>query len=333
MKWKRHAALLALELIALAFLAPSPALRAGGGWLTPYGLCVAAAALAGVWMFERLRIVRAVGGGRKDGPIGVIFRVDALELALWCFPCGLIGGRLLYCLFRPGYYGFDAGLSAVLCTWEGGFLLWGAAGGVLGAAAALARRKKTRLLPLLDDLAAPGLLVVALCRLAEGLAGEGLGAWMENPAFARFPIAVQNAYGEWQLAVFLFEALAALAMMIAVLRIKGEAGRRIEAALMIYACAQVFFESLRMDGCLRIGFVRVSQVLSAVVILTLTCASARRRVGTAAACMALIGVIEWALDKTQVSSLLLYGGMILLCACMAAGGLGAGTRNAEESSV
>lgn len=342
MKRKRHAALLALELIALAFLVPSPALRGGGGWLTPYGLCAAAAALAGVWMFERLRVVRAVGGKHRDGPIGVFFRVDARELALWCIPGGLIGGRLLYCLFRPGYYGFDAGLTAVLRTWEGGFLLWGAAAGVLAAAAALARRKKTGVLPLLDDLAAPGLLAIALCRLAEGFACEGLGAWVENPALARFPIAVQNGYGEWQLAVFLFEALAAFAMMLAVLRIKGKAGCRIEAALMLYACTQVFFESLRMDGCLRIGFVRVSQVLSAAVILALTCAAAHRcggrgamlrRGGAAAACIALVGVIEWALDKTQVSVLLLYGAMILLCACLAANGLRAGKRRAEERFV
>jgi len=328
MNRRKRKALLALELVLLALLAPSPALRFGGGNVTPYGVCTAAAALLAVFLFERLRL-RAVKRP-VDGPIAVIFRVDALELALCCIPAALIGARLLYCAMRPGYYLFDMGLLNVLCLWEGGFLLYGAAAGAMLAAAWLAKRKKTSVAELLDQLAVPGLAVIVLCRLAELFVGEGLGPWLENPAFARFPMAVENAYGEWQLAVFLFEACFALLAIVPVLRVKAGEGKRMAAALALYACGQVFFESLRMDSCLRIGFVRVSQVMSALVILAVTAWLRKKRCGRRAAlhgcivplaCIAVVGGIEWALDKTQVGNVPLYILMAALCAVMAVNAL------------
>ena len=314
--------LLALELVLLALLAPSPALRFGGGIVTPYGLCVAAVALACVIAFDRLRLMDVARP--KDGPIAVLFRVDALELALCCIPTALFGARLLYVLLRPGYYIFDMGVLRIFCLWEGGFLLYGAALGALLAAALLARKRKTSAPALFDQMAAPGLLMIALCRLAEWFAGEGLGAWIENPAFTRLPFAVQNSFGEWQLAVFLFEACFAALLLLPVLRMKAGEGRRIAAALVLYASAQIVFESLRMDSCLRIGFVRVSQVISAVVILAVTAFKWKKadRCAAALGCIALIGIVEWALDKTEVSGLLLYIVMTALCTLMAANALG-----------
>ena len=337
MNRSRRKALLALELAGLALLAPSPALRFGGGIVTAYGLCTAAAALLAVIVFERLRI-RALHLPKKDGPIAVFFRVDALELALWCVPSALLGARLAYVLLRPGYYLFDMGPLHALCLWEGGFLLWGAVSGAMAAACLLAKKKKENALELLDGMAVPGLLMIALCRLAEVFAGEGLGAWIENPALMRFPIAVSNGYGEWQLAVFLFEAAYALLLIAPVLRAQAGQGKRLAAALVLYGCGQIVFESLRMDSCLRIGFVRVSQVLSALAVLGVTAWQHHLRGGKSAAirrcvlplvCIALVGGIEWALDKTQVSNILLYAVMAALCAVMAVNALGGILKNRE----
>lgn len=325
---KRRALLLA-EIAGLALLAPSPALRFGGGIVTAYGLCTAAAALLAVIVFERLRI-RALHLPKNDGPIAVLFRVDALELMLWCIPSALLGARALYVLLRPGYYLFDAGPLSALRLWEGGFLLWGAVLGAMAAACLLARKKKADALALLDGMAVPGLCMIALCRLAERFAGEGLGAWIENPAFARFPFVVMNDYGEWQLAVFLFEAAYALLMTVPVLRARAGKGERIAAALVLYSCGQIVFESLRMDSCLRIGFVRVSQVIAALAVLAVTAWRFAKSGGRRAAlkgcilplaCIALIGGVEWALDKTQVSNILLYAVMAALCALMAVNAL------------
>ena len=49
--------------------------------------------------------------------------------------------RALYVLLRPGYYLFDAGIVHAFALWEGGFLLYGAAAGAMGASALLAKRR------------------------------------------------------------------------------------------------------------------------------------------------------------------------------------------------
>lgn len=316
-------ALLALMLAALVFLVPSPALTMEH---TMYGACVALAALLAVLTLRQLRAAQVNKAyGRDDGPTAAIFPVDTLDLALWCIPAAFVGARLSYCLARSSFYFLEMGPLSVLRTWEGGFMLYGAVMGALLAAGLLARQRGESAAATLDELAVPGLLAVAVCRLGEGLTGEGVGPWVESAALMRFPFAVQNEFGEWQLAVFVLEAAAALLIALAVLRVQSGRGERIMTALLLYACCQVVLESLRMDSCLKIGFVRVSQVISAVVILGVTVLRAHRAGGRAlvirraaglGVCAALVGGIEWALDKTPVSNVLLYGVMIAACAAM-----------------
>lgn len=305
-RWMKTA-LLAVMMGLLIVLAPAPAL---GGSSTIYGVGVALAALAAV----------LIGAAQKQKG------VDTLDLALCCVPGAFVGARLLYVLFRLDFYLAEMGPLHILTTWEGGFLLYGAVFGAVLSAAALAKRGGVSVAETLDRLAVPGLAAIAVSRLFECTVGEGLGAWVENESLCFFPLAVQNEYGEWQLAVFLFEAVAALVMLLIVRRMKPQrAGERMLSALLMYAVCQVLLESLRMDGCLKIGFVRVSQVLSAVVILTVTVLHAMGRGGRKAAiqrvlifalCAGGVGGIEWALDKTPISNLLLYVVMAAFCAAM-----------------
>lgn len=316
-------ALLALMLAALVDLVPSPTLAMER---TPFGACTALAGLLAVLTLRMTRMAQAKRQfGRDDGLVAVIFKVDALDLALCCVPAAFAGARLSYCLARFSFYFLEMGPASVLRTWEGGFMLYGAAFGALLAAGLLARHRGAGVAETLDELAVPGLLAVAVGRLGEGLTGEGVGAWVESEALMRFPLAVQNEFGEWQLAVFVLEAAAALLMALCVLRIPIGGGERITTALLLYACCQVVLESLRMDACLKVGFVRVNQVISAVVILAVATLRARRAGGRSlvihraaglGVCAALVGGIEWALDKTPVSNVLLYGVMIAACAAM-----------------
>jgi len=156
-----------------------------------------------------------------------------------------------------------------------------------------------------------------------------VGTWLESECLMRFPFAVLNDYGEWQLCVFLPEAIAAAVILFIALRTAQGRGERIMTAALLYACCQVFFESLRMDDCLKIGFVRVSQVASAVVIAAVTAirayraggrAAAAKRVAVVLACVAVVGGIEWALDKTPMNNILLYAVMIAMCAAMIVNG-------------
>lgn len=326
-KWIKSA-LFAVMLAALALLVKSPALTYP---TAHYGVVVAAAALAAVLLLRGLRISQAKArhAGAKDGPVGVIYRVDHLELALAVLPAALIGARLAYCLANFSFYFVEMGPLSVLRIWEGGGMLYGAVLGAMLAGALLAKRRGASVAALYDEMAAPGMLAVLLCRLGEWGTGEGVGVWVESEWLMRFPFAVMNEYEEWQLAVFLFEAAAAFVILFALFRVKQGKGERMLSALLLYACCQVMLESMRMDGCLKIGFVRISQVISALVILGVTCLRAYRVGGKKLAlcralpivlCAAAVGGIEWALDKTPVSNILLYAVMIALCAFLMVNG-------------
>lgn len=300
------------------------------GLITPYGLCVAAAALAAVLLLRFLRIAAAKKYTPGDGPIAVIYKADHLDLALWCIPFAFVFARLSYCLARFSFYFLEMGPVSVLRTWEGGFMLYGAALGAMLGAGLLAKKRCASVAATLDEIAAPGLLAVAICRLGEWTTGEGVGAWVESQWLMRFPFAVMNEYEEWQLAVFLLEALAAVILLLVCLRVSQGKGARILSALLMYACCQVVLESLRMDSCLKVGFVRVSQVISAVVIFAVTAIRAWRTGGKRMmirraipmlVCVGAIGIIEWALDKTTVNNLLLYAVMIAVCIFLGTNGM------------
>ena len=296
--------------------------------VTVYGICVALAALVAVLLLcAQLRAEARRTVGR--GAIGCIGHVQPLRLAVFCIPAAFVGARLLFCLVRFGFFFVELGPLSVLNTRTGGFLLYGAVLGSMLAAAAVARHDGVRVATALDDLAAPGMLAILICRLAEGTTGEGVGAWVENEALWRFPIAVQNEFGEWQYAVFMLEALIAAVLLIVLLTRRYAPGERIMTALLLYACCQVVCESLRMDSCPRVGFVRVSQVISAVAILGVTVVRALRAGGTRQAalrsvimlaCAGVVGGIEWALDKTPIDNRILYLVMAAACAAMAVNG-------------
>lgn len=322
------AVLTALVLLALIALVPSPALAMGH---TFYGAFVAASGALAVLLLRHLRVRAAKRNHpHTDGPIAVIYKIHHLDLALYTIIPAFVFARISYCLARFSFYFLEMGPVSVLRTWEGGFMLYGAVLGALLGAGFLAKKRGADVAATLDEITCPGLLAVAVCRLGEWVTGEGVGAWIENPLLMRLPFAVCNEYGEWQLAVFLWEALAVAVLLVFMLRMKGGHGERVLSALLLYACCQVLLESLRMDSCLKVGFVRVSQVLSAVVILGVTMIRARRNGGRAimlrraamiAVLVALIGGIEWALDKTVVSNILLYAVMMAACLGLAANGM------------
>lgn len=326
MKTIRLAALV-LIVLAIALLVPSPALIEGT-FFTLYGQFTALAAVFAVLLLHTTRR-QTLRVGSDSQAIDAIDRVDTLTMALCCVGAALIGARLLYCLFRFDFYAYDMGAAGMLRIWEGGFLLYGAALGVLAAVLVLAKAKGVCAWRLLDEVAAPGMMAISICRMAEGMTTEGVGAWLENEFFCRFPFAVQNEWGEWQLAVYLLETLAAIVILFYVLRMRAASGEKYLTAVLLYAGCQIMLESLRMDACLRIGFVRVSQVLSGVAVFVVTLIRAgrigKKRMLTGGAlclvCIAAAGIIEWALDKTPVNNLLLYAAMSAVCAVIIVNGM------------
>lgn len=285
-----------------------------GAWAL-YPLCILLAALLAVALF---------GLARRRGGAG--HAVPAWQMAVLVPLASFVGARLLYVLFSFDVFLYDYGLAAVFDPRAGGCLMAGAVAGACLCAALLARRAHAPVGASLDELVVPGLAALALCRLAEVFTGEGIGSVVEREAFCFFPLAAANQYGEWNLAVFVYEAVAALAILLAAARMKARApGERFTTALLLLCCCQIPLENLRSDNCLRIGFVRVTQIFAALAILSIVLLRARprgrRAMGRGALavllCAAGIGVIEWAQDKTNIPNAALYAAMIALCVVMA----------------
>ena len=239
--------------------------------VTAYALCLTLSLAAGLALFFILGKKRGIGG-------------DTLWLtALLALPLGLLGARVFYCVVRIYYY-LEIGLENMLRLWDCGYALWGAVGGAVLAAAIAAKAEKTPVGKLLDALAPPAALVIALTRFAEYFTEEGRGLYMEEEAFWFFPVSVfQTDYEIWHLAVFVWEGAAALIIFAVLLRRQRKEGDTARLFLLLYSACQIWMESMRRDSTLRWLFVKVSMLTAGLVIAGLMLAA----------------VIRWAREKEK----------------------------------
>ena len=237
----------------------------------PYGMAMAAAAAVALM----LAAVNFHKAGLKKGSLS--------WLAMLAVPMAFFGARIGYCLAMLDWVA-QQGVSFFFQFSRGGYMLYGALAGGLIAALLAARLSGERFAKMVDALSAPTLVMIALGRLAEGLAEQGYGwgiaDWftedygmslvaMEDPSFFyRLPFGVPDMYGNYNWAVFVFEALVACGLAVLVWRavVRRDGGRAV-LALLVYAASQELGESLRQDAVLRWGFVRINQILGAVVIV------------------------------------------------------------------
>lgn len=235
-----------------------------------YGSSVAAALLLSLLLMEYIKKKY----GLKQGTVS--------WFAVLALPLGFLLARAGWCLSSVNWLK-EQGVLFFFQFQKGGYMLYGALAGALLAALLTAKITGQRAVSVLDAAAAPAALTVCLGRLAESLVGQGYGrgiedwfdpynamssfAWEDPSPLFRFPLAQQNYYGTWNFAVFLPEALMALAIFLILLLAKRRApGAHSSLALLLYAVGQILFESMRMDAVLKWGFVRVSQLLSALAV-------------------------------------------------------------------
>ena len=205
----------------------------------------------------------------------------------------------------------------------------GAFVGVLAAAALLGRITRRGWLSTLGAAMPALLLAAALGRFAECLTTEGIGDYVDNPFWQFFPFAVPDVYGDLRFPVFVWEGLTALVICAVAWRCLRRPQDAALTGMLLFALTQVFWESLRRDGFLRFGFVRVNQLwcavmLAAVTALWLLRARPSRAVvaGSALGLAAGIGALvalEFAFDKSPVDNRILYAVMAAVLAAMGAG--------------
>lgn len=180
-------------------------------------------------------------------------------------PLGLVLARAFYVIFNPQL--FAGGISPFSLS-EGGFsLLGGMLGGVL-AAYAVGRRHG--LFIKLMDCASPGAaLAIAIGRWGNLFNCECLGMTVDDPKLHFFPFAVYSPVSEkYHFPLFFLESLICLGIFLFLLFASGRFKQKGALSFFfftLYCCARTFIESMREDS-MYIGFVRVSQLISALVL-------------------------------------------------------------------
>lgn len=247
------------------------------GPLTGYtwGAVIAAAAILSILLMGMI--------GRKHGlKAGTVPAFGILAIPL----CVLFG--------RAGYYLCSLNrMQAIgipfLDLKDGGLMFYGALAGGLLAAFLTGKITKTPFGKIADCAAAPAALTIVAGRLAEYLTGAGYGfsvtdwfdpwntynrsfiAWEEPEILCRFPFAVQDPfYGDWLFAINLLEGIAAIVFLVILLRMKPRReGGAAALLLMMYAACQIVFESMREDEVLRLNFMKINMLISALVLLVI----------------------------------------------------------------
>jgi len=210
-----------------------------------YALFIITGIVVATWLTSR-RLKRR--GARGD---------EAIDIALWAVPFGIIGGRLYHVVTHPTDYFYPgADLLTVLYVWEGGLAIFGAVlfGGVgvyIGC-----RRTGIRFLSFADALA-PGLLIAqAIGRLGNYFNQELFGApttlpWglQIDPASHAFPpgLPADTLFHPLFLYEMLWNLTGAAVILLLERRVALRWGKAFGLYLIIYGTGRAFLESLRID--------------------------------------------------------------------------------------
>ena len=265
---------------------PSP--TEGVLWLGPvplraYALCI----LTGVVIATMITGRRLEGRGYS--------RDEAVDVALWIVPFGIVGGRLYHVITTPQpYFGEGGHPLDAFKVWEGGLGIWGAV--VLGAVGAwFGARKAGVPFPVLADCVAPALpLAQAIGRFGNYFNNELYGRatnvpwaleihqWDMNKGRAVVdstgaPVVLGTFHP-----TFLYEAIWCMLIALVIWRLSDSGrlrqGQAFALYVMLYPPGRIVVELMRSDFANRILGVRVNVwVCGIVFLLGLAIFIARRR--------------------------------------------------------
>ena len=261
--------------VALPATIPSPA---QGVWylgffpVRAYAMCILAGIVLAVWITQR----RLTARGGAPG--------EALDIAAYAVPFGIVGGRLYHVITTPQpYFGEGGHPMNAFKVWEGGLGIWGAVAlGALGAWIGCRRRG----VPFLRfaDCAAPGIAVAqALGRFGNYFNNELYGARTDLPWGLQIHEwdqtaghAVRGADGAavvlgYYQPTFLYESLWCLivagVLVLAERRFDLRNGRVFALYLMLYTLGRGVIEMLRTDTANHILGLRLNVWTSVIVFL------------------------------------------------------------------
>lgn len=252
---------------------------------------------------------------------------------------GLIAAKAGYFLLELRDQWARYGLAGLWTERPSEFSFVCGAMGVALAVALTARLLHQPVLRTLDAFAPCGALMAAFTRACEGLLDPmslvGMGDFVENDALWFFPVAAENQMlYSWFYAVFMLEAACALIVaVVAFIRShKGQfaPGRVFLHTAFFLALPQIFCERL-LNQCMKWGFVRIEQLLCALIVFAIILIACIQRGGIKACvpavlclvCAAVLIWMEFTLDNKllfgiDLPTMMCYGVMIAALGCMAA---------------
>ena len=226
-----------------------------------YAMCILAGIVVAVWVTQR----RLNPRGGKPG--------QALDVAVWAVPFGIVGGRIYHVITDPELY-FAAGRNPwnAFAIWNGGLGIWGAVAlGIVGAWIGC-RRHGVRLLGYADA-AAPGIVLAqAIGRWGNYFNQELFGGptslpWGLEISPANRPPGYTQ-YATFQ-PTFLYESLwcvlVALALVLVDRRFTLARGQIFALYGMLYTIGRGFIELLRTDHANHILGLRLNVWTSVIV--------------------------------------------------------------------
>ncbi len=233
--------------------------------VTPYGVLIALALAAMYLITMRIR-----------PRFRALSQFSVAGCMLLCVPCAVICSRLFHWVFAFGKFGHYSFWQA-LALWRGGYSMCGAFLGFALGARLYCRPRRINFMDALDCFSPALALFVFIERLAEHFTDQGVGKEIDTEFLRGGLFSMTDMYGAARHAVYRMEAVSALIALIAVLlffracdrrrfRLRGEAFRL---TLLLLAAPQVVWESLRDDGYLAYGYVRVSQIACMLCVLGL----------------------------------------------------------------
>ena len=249
------------------------AIKLGGFEVAWYGVIIGVGILLAMYLASS-------EGDRKGMPQDFIF-----DLAFWTVPIAILGARAYYVLFELGYYLENPG--QIFQIWNGGLAIYGAL--LTGALVVYFFTKKKNVPVMLTlDVLAPGVLIAqSLGRWGNFINQEAHGAavtreFLEGLFLPEFIINQMNIKGTYYHPTFLYESLWSLIgfALIVYLRRRPNLLREGEvffSYIIWYAFGRFFIEGMRTDSLYLFANIRVSQLLSIILIAGAIAAWAYRR--------------------------------------------------------
>ena len=195
-----------------------------------------------------------------------------IDLTLWLIPFGIIGARIYYVVFSWDQFRDD--FLSVFRIWEGGIAIYGGIIGGLIVLLLFCRKRRLSVLTLCDMIA-PGLVFAqAIGRWGNWFNIEAYGLQITDPALCFFPFALQvpSEGNAWHLATFFYESVWNFCIFIFLMI---DRRKRLRARgdvfcfyLLLYASGRLVIEDLRLDSLYASSSVRVSQLLSILICLS-----------------------------------------------------------------